>query len=407
MLFYDTNALLELQNKIFQNQFLISVITLKELENIKVSANKDSDVKYKARNILRLLRDNSGAYEAVQFDCESRLEDYPVLSNNNDSRIILTALKEHEKRGDIIFITGDLSCYMIAKTLLPCQFLEINNKDNYTGFKEIALNSEGLADFYVNTLANNSNLYNLNLNEYLIIQDSSGNAIDQYKWTKKGYQFVGFNCCSSRMFGQIKPKDIYQRLAIDSMYNNQITLLGGPAGSGKSYLSFGYLFSELERGHIDKIIIFVNPAAAKNAVKLGFYPGSAQEKILSTQAGHVLSSKIGSMIEVEKLLNEEKLQLIPVADARGYQVPPNCAIYILEAQNLTSDLMRLILQRTSEDTKIIIDGDAEEQLDMDIYASDNGIYKLSEVFRGTDLYGQVNLQKIYRSKIASIAEKMK
>jgi len=71
-------------------------------------------------------------------------------------------------------------------------------------------------------------------------------------------------------------------MAADSLLNNQITMIKGPAGTGKSYLAVGYLFYLLEKGKIDKIIIFCNPVAVKNAAKLGFYPGSKDAKLLDS-----------------------------------------------------------------------------------------------------------------------------
>jgi len=88
-------------------------------------------------------------------------------------------------------------------------------------------------------------------------------------------------------------------MAADSLMNNKITMIKGPAGAGKSHLAVGYLFSLLDRGKIDKIIIFCNTVATKNAAKLGFYPGSRDEKLLDSQIGNFLSSKIGGKIAVE------------------------------------------------------------------------------------------------------------
>lgn len=113
------------------------------------------------------------------------------------------------------------------------------------------------------------------------------------------------------------------------------------------------------------------------------------------------------MIEVEKLLQEEKLVIVPAGDARGYETPAHSGVYIMESQNLTSDLLRLLLQRISNDCKVIVDGDYCEQVDMEIYAADNGMRKMSEVFKGSELYGQIELQQIHRSKIALLADKMR
>jgi predicted ribonuclease YlaK len=100
------------------------------------------------------------------------------------------------------------------------------------------------------------------------------------------------------MFGNVKPIDPYQELAMDSFKNNKITLIKGPAGTGKSLLSLAFLFKALEENKIDKIIIFCNTVATAGSAKLGFYPGSRTEKLLDSQIGNFLISKIGDRIGV-------------------------------------------------------------------------------------------------------------
>lgn len=143
-------------------------------------------------------------------------------------------------------------------------------------------------------------------------------------------------------------------------------------------------------------------------IRFKVYPGTVNEKLLSSQVGNVLSSKLGSMLEVEHLIDCEKLVLIPAGDARGYEVPAHSGVYIMESQNLTKDLIRMMLQRVGEDCKIIIDGDYAEQVDMEVYSgANNGMMAASDVFKGTELYGQVELQNIHRSRIAALADKIR
>ena len=67
-----------------------------------------------------------------------------------------------------------------------------------------------------------------------------------------------------------------------ALNNNQITMLKGPAGTGKSYLALSYLLNRLEKRKIDKIIIFCNTVATKGSAKLGYLPGSRDEKLLDS-----------------------------------------------------------------------------------------------------------------------------
>ena len=185
-------------------------------------------------------------------------------------------------------------------------------------------------------------------------------------------------------------------------------MIHGPAGSGKTYLSLSYLFSLLDKGTIDKIIVFCNTIATKNSAKLGYYPGTRDEKLLDSQIGNLLASKLGSRIEVERLIDQDLLVLLPFSDIRGYDTNGmNAGIYVSEAQNLDITLLKLGLQRVGEDCVCIIDGDMETQVD-DIHFTgvNNGMRRASKVYRGMDIYGQVELRNIHRSKIAQIAELM-
>ena len=119
---------------------------------------------------------------------------------------------------------------------------------------------------------------------------------------------------------------------VDSFLNNKITMIKGPAGSGKTFLSLAFLLNALERNKIDKIIVFCNTVATKNSAKLGFYPGTRDEKLLDSQIGNLLSSKLGDKMMVEKLIDENKLVLLPLSDIRGYDTTGmRAGIYISEA----------------------------------------------------------------------------
>ena len=409
--FYDTCALLELQEEAFNDsKFYISSITLSELEQIKTSGTRDEETKWKARQVLNYLRQYKQSYEIVIFDkeVEAYLDDLQLISNN-DNKIIVSAYMRDQNE-PITFVTNDLACEAIASSVGLRTELTSDNivDDDYTGYKIIKLSDEELADFYTNVLQTSQNKYNLLTNEYLLIKDSNNHIVDKYKWNNK-YESIGFLKAESKMFGKVTPKDDLQLLALDALSNNQITMLRGPAGSGKSHLAFGHMFSLLDQGKIEKIIIFCNTVATKGSAKLGYYPGSRTEKLLDSQIGNFLESKLGgSRIAVERLIEDEQIVLLPMSDIRGYDTTGmNAAIYITEAQNLDIELMKLALQRIGEDSICILDGDDKTQVDMSMYAgSHNGMKRVSKIFRGANFYGEVTLQKIHRSKIAELAQKL-
>ena len=111
---------------------------------------------------------------------------------------------------------------------------------------------------------------------------------------------------------------------------------------------------------------------------------------------------------VEKMIAEGKLVLLPMSDVRGYDTSGmRAGVYISEAQNMDISLMKLAIQRVGEDSICIIDGDPLAQVDDESFAgSNNGMRRLSKVFRDTEVYGEVELHTIHRSKIAAIAQNL-
>lgn len=410
--FYDTSSLLLKVDSLFEENipFAISSITLDELENIKTSSNKDQEVKYAARKLLHMLDENIEKVNIVIYK-EKMLA--PILdadlSVTNDSKILACAI-DYAKAEKVCFYTNDLALKTIARIFFNDNVASINEEkeDDYTGFLEVALDNDEMGEFYSNF---SENRFNLLPNQYLIVKEKDGGEIvDRLCWTGEAYRHLDYQTFNSKWFGDVRPikGDVYQAFAADSLANNQITMLKGPAGSGKTYLALGFLLNRLDKGKLDKIIVFCNTVATKNSAKLGFYPGTRDEKLLDSQIGNLLSSKFGGKIEVERMIQEEKLVLLPMSDIRGYDTTGmRAGIYISEAQNLDISLMKLALQRIGEDSICIIDGDCKTQVDsIEFAGANNGMRRASRVFRGSDIYGEVTLKNIHRSKIAMIAENM-
>lgn len=409
--FYDTSSLLLKVGSLFDENvpFAISSITLDELENIKTSSNKDQEVKYAARKLLHMLDENIGKFKIVIFKEKMLIPIQEAeLTITNDSKILACAI-ECAKGDEVCFYTNDLALKTIARIFFAdVASVNEDNEDDYTGFVDVSLDNDEMGEFYSNF---SDNRYELLPNQYLIVREKdSGEIVDRLCWTGEAYRHLDYQSFSSKWFGEVRPMkgDVYQAFAADSLANNQITMLKGPAGSGKTYLALGFLLNRLDKGKLDKIIVFCNTVATKNSAKLGFYPGTRDEKLLDSQIGNLLSSKFGGKIEVERMIQEEKLVLLPMSDIRGYDTTGmRAGIYISEAQNLDISLMKLALQRIGEDSICIIDGDCKTQVDsIEFAGANNGMRRASRIFRGADIYGEVTLKNIHRSKIAMIAENM-
>ena len=145
-LFYDTCALLDQGSFIFKSEqpFYISTITLKELEYIKSSASKDQDIKYRARKVISLLAQYEDRYKIILYEnnWDEKLKQSTLLPENNDGRIILSALELQKKSGiEVNFFTTDYFCKRIAAAAgLKIDYLSEDNTP-YHGFVEINTSS--------------------------------------------------------------------------------------------------------------------------------------------------------------------------------------------------------------------------------------------------------------------------
>lgn len=402
--FFDTSALLENPTKLFPSSspIIISSITFQELEELKY---KDG-TRQKVQSLLRELKAHREEWELYIFR-PTMLDRLQIDNSNNDIKILATALAYDTlvHPDQTIFITNDLAQARIANLFFGEDSIEdfYPRVEEYTGYCELTLTNEELAQLYT------ANPYTFLTNQYLLVRNELGEEVDILKWNGEKLVPIDTRPINTKWWGKISAfkGDAQQRMVIDSLHSNQLTVIRGCAASGKSYLGLGYMFSLLEQHKIDKLYIFCNPIASRDAAKLGFYPGSRFEKLLDSQIGNFLASKFGDSSYVEKMVEEDKLVLLPASDIRGVSISPNCGVYITEAQNSTIDLMKLMVQRLEEGTKAVIEGDDLAQVDLDSYnGSNNGLRRLVEVCKGSSLFGTVTLNQIHRSELAKLVNKM-
>ena len=397
-IFADTNILLNSEFN-FGNyeKVYISIISIEELDKLK----RDERIGYQARQTIKKIEkaDNKeiifrSTYSGANF-----------LEHNNDNEILKQAYERYKLDNELVFYTDDLCLKVKADSLgLPCERFEFGGKiDLYKGYKEVILTDEELAQYYEKP----KNKWNLLINEYIIIKNNDGEVVEKQRWTEKGFQSLSTKTFKSMYLDDFKPKDVYQMCCMDSLINTEFTIITGGAGSGKTMISLSYIMQSIQSGKIGKAIIAFNPAKLRNNESLGFYSGSRLEKMLQNSIGGILSSKFGDMQQVEGLISQGKLMIIPTCDIRGTEISDKDILYVTEAQNIDTYTMRTIIQRAKAGTKIIIEGDVLEQQDIRINnIKESGMYKAIEVFKGTPYFSCVKLENIYRSPISEIAQRI-
>lgn len=398
----DTSALMSCCNIIdrLKSEFdiIIPITVIEELDNLKT--NKDYERSSKARNAIRHIRDNS---QYVQFDLVRRVakefENNNIVANNfnmNDDIIVTSAYHNMAH-----LCTGDLNLQIKAKSI-DVPLVDIPSDILYKGYKRVVLADEQLAYLYEHLM---DNVYDLNINEYLLVYNQEQEFIDALKWTVEGCVKVSHKNIKTRMFGNVKAKDEYQLCALDSMCNNDITAVYGRAGSGKTHLALAYLMKLLECGDVRKVYVIFSYNTLKGAPTLGYEKGDHEEKILMTGSiGNILATKFGDINMVKSLMMNGQLEIVPTANIRGLNISATDATYITESQNMDVYTLKTVLQRCEQGCKQIYEGDILEQTDVNI--SQSGMERMVDVFKDNDCFGCMKLKHSYRSPVTAIADKM-
>jgi phosphate starvation-inducible PhoH-like protein len=157
---------------------------------------------------------------------------------------------------------------------------------------------------------------------------------------------------------QVVPKTVTQKKYLDAIEQFDIVFGIGPAGTGKTYLAMAQAVSFLLAKRVSRIIL-ARPAVEAGE-KLGFLPGDLQEKV--NPYLRPLYDALYDMIEIERaerLLERGTIEVAPIAFMRGRTL--NDAFVILdEAQNTTSEQMKMFLTRLGFGSKAVITGDVTQ-----------------------------------------------
>lgn len=271
------------------------------------------------------------------------------------------------------------------------------------GCIEIELSEEKLAAFY-----NNKELYielfNLKENQYLLIKDLTGEVIDKYCYQNGELRQVMFVKLGGTFTGTIKPRNPEQVCLFDMLKDktSKVKLVTGRFGSGKT-LAMVYAALELvEKGKFDRIVWVRNNVAVKDAPEIGFLPGDDLAK-LKPFLGPFLDHA-GGEEGVKKLLEEDKLWVIPLGHLRGRSLK-NCILLCSECENFTKEHLQLLMGRIDEGSQLWLDGDLKQR-DKLIFEKSAGIEKMVSRLTGKKLFAYVHLKKAERSEVAALADEL-
>ena len=378
-------------NSLFSERFLISSVSLHEIEHIKTNNNKTDEVKYNARKISRLLDKNYTLYDVVVYSND--IAKYITYDLGLDATIpdnqIVGIAKYISEKEDIVFITNDICLKNIARSI-GLDVCSVVGKENiYKGYKTIKGTSE-----QINIAMENMDFSDWNINEYLIIQNTDDNSEKEMRFD--GEKFVALKLPSSKF---IKAKNSLQRCALDILNNQDITIaaiLGG-FGSGKTHLSMQMaLYNVNEKGYQSKILGVRSPQGEGKEV--GFLPGDLNSKVegffepLTQQLN-------GGEFELESLKQCGVLETNIPFYMKGTTY--NDTILVVdEAEDLDEKQIRLVGTRVGSNSKIYFAGDYKQSVINT--TTNNALVKMCNEFKGNKQFATIYLGEDVRSSTSKM-----
>ncbi|MBE6844294.1 MAG: PhoH family protein [Ruminococcus sp.] len=193
-------------------------------------------------------------------------------------------------------------------------------------------------------------------------------------------ELIGDGICVTSTGKIVRPRTVGQKKYTDGIKNNTIVMGIGPAGTGKTYLAVAMAAKAFKAHEISKIIL--TRPAVEAGEKLGFLPGDLQDKV-----DPYLRPLYDGLFEMfgadnfNKLMEKGIIEVAPLAYMRGRTLD-NAFIILDEAQNTTSEQIKMFLTRLGNESKMVITGDVT-QIDLPDSKS-SGLIEAMKVLRNVD-----------------------
>jgi len=406
----DTNILIDSPEILLNGEYeyCIPYIVLSELDRLKKRPELNSAARYAIKILYRQLKD--GKLEVV---------DMPDDQQTNDERIIQSAV-DH-KCG---IMTDDIGARALA--LLNDIFIheedEEDLKENYLGHQTV----KGDVDYEKHWVALKEvqlgeiqHKFGVDLaeNEYLIID----RIIEKNDiWVNKGGKVTRISQSATPFKDAgilITPLDAIQASAINSVMDATVplTVIEGRMGSSKTISSLvGALACTIGQKrfkHYKKIYVTRPNIAIDRRLELGFLPGEVGEKFTPWLAG--IQSNLSFMFErtdehvragIAGSIFAEHFEMLPLETIQGLSLHDSILL-VDEYQLLSQDMLKMVLSRIAQGSKIVLIGDTQSQT-YGVNRGIEGFKKIHSRLGDTPLMNYVQLTTIYRSELAEFVDEL-
>jgi phosphate starvation-inducible PhoH-like protein len=221
---------------------------------------------------------------------------------------------------------------------------------------------------------------------HFVDEANIGRTIEMVKEDLRPSEVLTTEVARSPRGKRVHPKTAGQKRYAEAISANVITFGIGPAGTGKSYLAVALAIQALQAKEVNRIIL--TRPAVEAGERLGFLPGDLLAKV--DPYLRPLYDALYDMLEPEgtqRLMERGTIEVAPLAYMRGRTL--NSSFVILdEAQNTTSEQMKMFLTRVGFETRVVVNGDITQ---IDIPGGRSGLVGLEPVLGGIDGIAFVHL----------------
>ncbi|MCF8532274.1 MAG: PhoH family protein [Reyranella sp.] len=185
---------------------------------------------------------------------------------------------------------------------------------------------------------------------------------------------------------KVRPRSENQRILMEAIETNPLTVALGPAGTGKTYLAISAAVEALDAGTVSRIVL--SRPAVEAGENLGFLPGDMREKLdpYLRPLWDALNDRLGAK-RLRQLLDDGTIEIAPVAFMRGRTLN-NSFVLIDEAQNCTYGQLKMLLTRLGWHSTMVMTGDPDQT---DLLPELSGLGPIGRKLEGLDDVAVVRL----------------
>jgi len=416
----DTNILIDHPEVLLDKSIhpLIPYTVLAELDNLK----RNPDLKRAAQAAIKLIK--------LGLDAKTvEVTNIPTAITTPDEKIVKAA-----KQKKVPFMTNDIGAMAIAmaRNVEIMDALEDETIDyDYTGICKVQGTTQYEQDF-VQVKEMQLEEFNeqfdtaLKENQYCIIDrvvdkndiwvNHSG-TVSRISQSMKPYRDAGV---------LISPMDSEQMCALDAIFDPDIplTVIDGKLGTGKTLLTLMAALAcsngQVRYSIYDKILVTKPPVSVNRNLYTGYKPGTSEEKMSGHLGGiksnlkFLLDKKVPASqskrkieekaVPTSDLVWAELFGIVEIDEIQGTSLH-NTILIVDEYQLLNTDMLKLVLSRISEGSKVILVGDAFGQT-YGMNRADEGYKTLYKYLGTAPEFNYVKLEEIYRSPLAAFVAKI-